>query len=87
MPCAIALVAYSAACSGSSSSTSTNPTGLSGGGTGTTPTCRTYPTAAAVKTTAVGVSMNALLIGAFNSSSKGRSPCRLSAAAHRCVDR
>ena len=56
-----------AACGGKSgSSSSTSPTAPGGTPPGTSPTCRTYPTAATVTTTALGLTQNATLTGAFN---------------------
>jgi len=65
---AIALALLAAGCSNSSSPGSTNPAGPGGGGGTTAPTCRTYPTASTVTTTALGTTITAQLTGAFNSS-------------------
>src|SRR5262249_23929599 len=61
-PIVIAIVLAAASCSKSSSDNSGNPAGPSGGGT----TCWTYPTAATVTTTALGISITAQLTGTFN---------------------
>ncbi len=84
-------LAAGAGCSGGSSS-SANPGSPSGGGSGST--CRTYPTAASVTTTALGVTQNALLTGTFNTSANtstittaltSGTPCTTSVNTYRSV--
>jgi len=63
---AVAFMATGMACGGSSGSSSPSSPTASGGGTGTGPACRTYPTTATVTTTAAGITQLANLTGSFN---------------------
>lgn len=91
----IAGLAIAAACGGSSSNGG-NPGGPSGGGSSSgSGTCRTYPTAANVTTTALGQTIEARLTGAFNTSGNtstittmlaNGTPCTTSVNTYRSKD-
>ena len=63
----VCLATWMACGSATSPSSSSSPT-APGSGTGTSSACRTYPTAASVTITTLGITQNAGLTGAFNTS-------------------
>ena len=65
---AVACVATGMACGSSTSSSGSSSPTAPGSGTGTSSVCRTYPTAANVTITTLGITQNAVLTGAFNTS-------------------